>query len=684
MTLTTRNIRHSIWLLLIGWVAVVLISAAWSIRNSNHHIDALARAEARSIFFKDVAFRAWATEHGGVYVPVTEHTQPNRYLAELEGLDELDLVTPSRRQLTLMNPAYMMRQLHEDYEGIYGAKGRITSLKPLNPDNEPDAWERQALVAFEQGEQERVAYVEIGSAPYLRMIRPLEIKKGCLKCHEHQGYQLGDIRGGIGVNVPLSNYYRHRDEDRFYVLLFHLFTLLLGAGVIILSGRRVLSAFTSRLDAERRVMVANTELRASEAYIHLLMDTGAQGVIGTNRQGECIFINQAAQQLIGVTEQQAIGRDLHEFLLHTPMTNGPTIECPHFIAALAGGPVHELESQIRKEDGSTLPVEFWLHAIKDEQQATGVLLAFIDISERLLAEQTLQQTLQSLDGEVQQRTAELQQQIMELNRTRDELVIAEKMASLGRMVFGLAHEINTPLGVAVGGASHLAMVVERLSQLLAQEEVDEEELLPLLEGMKAASQLTLGNLQRAAALVARMRRTSVGHQGEPRHRLSVQQLLTDCLGMQGDTLKRHAITTHVHCPEAMEWFGRAQDLCQVVVTLVDNSIRHGLSGQQPERRIEINVSQEGEELIMVYSDNGGGIDEALRPHLFEPFAGGMRTGAGSGLGLFITFNLVTVQMHGSITYEPSATGGVMFTLRLPLMGEQQEVVSDHGQNGSPR
>jgi diguanylate cyclase (GGDEF)-like protein len=173
------------------------------IRNEDASMQELAYKEAVANFHKDQAFRIWGTKHGGVYVPVSEHTKPNPYLNHIP---ERDLTTPAGRQLTLMNPAYMLRQMMDDYNKLYGVKGKITSLRPINPANAPDEWETVALKAFESGEIERIDITELDGEPYLRMIRPMVIQQGCLKCHQQHGYQVGDVRGGVGISVPLSGY----------------------------------------------------------------------------------------------------------------------------------------------------------------------------------------------------------------------------------------------------------------------------------------------------------------------------------------------------------------------------------------------------------------------------------------------------------------------------------------------
>ncbi|HYW78391.1 MAG TPA: DUF3365 domain-containing protein, partial [Thermoguttaceae bacterium] len=195
------HIGQYAWWLMAAWT-LLFMGLAWQ-ANSHHQTEMRKQAivEAKANFNKDQALRLWATPHGGVYVPVTKSTPPNPNLAHLP---ERDIDTPSGRHLTLMNPAYMLRQVMEEYAGLYGVKGRITSLKPLRAGNAPDDWEREALLSFEQGEKEAFEFTAIEGHPYLRLMQPMTAKKGCLKCHGHQGYRVGDVRGGVGVAIPMA------------------------------------------------------------------------------------------------------------------------------------------------------------------------------------------------------------------------------------------------------------------------------------------------------------------------------------------------------------------------------------------------------------------------------------------------------------------------------------------------
>jgi signal transduction histidine kinase len=181
------------------WTIVILVAFELNYRQASDSAMAIAQASLLESYHKDLVYRRWAAIHGGVYVPVDSDTPPNPYL---DKITERDIETPSGKRLTLMNPAYMTRQVQELAEKQYGHKGHITSLKPLRPENAPDEWESKALLAFEQGQKEISSFGNIGDKTYLRFMRPFVVEQSCLKCHGFQGYKVGDIRGGISVSTP--------------------------------------------------------------------------------------------------------------------------------------------------------------------------------------------------------------------------------------------------------------------------------------------------------------------------------------------------------------------------------------------------------------------------------------------------------------------------------------------------
>ena len=197
-----KNIQYTIGVGIV-WTLVIVFSYSWHWRREHEAAEKAAWVTSNASIDKDVIYRRWNAEHGGVYAPVTETTQPNPYLTQVK---ERDIVTPSGRPLTLINPAYMTRQVHELGWKAYGVRGHITSLDPIRPQNAPDDWEKTALETFTTGNEQYSSIETIGGERYLRLMRPFVTQKECLKCHAHQGYQVGDIRGGVSVSTPMAPY----------------------------------------------------------------------------------------------------------------------------------------------------------------------------------------------------------------------------------------------------------------------------------------------------------------------------------------------------------------------------------------------------------------------------------------------------------------------------------------------
>jgi len=225
-------------------------SLVWNVIQVKQNTLEAARIQARAAFEKDVIYRRWNAGHGGVYVPVSEETQPNPYLINIP---ERDITMPSGRQLTLMNPAFMTRQVHELAEEEYGVRGHITSLNPIRPENASDPWETEALRAFEDGETEISSVEEMDGEGYMRLMRPLITEKGCLKCHAAQGYQAGDIRGGIRVSVPMEPLLTISRMHVLTLALGHVLLWLVGLGGIVLGTRRLMRSEWERKWAEEEL-----------------------------------------------------------------------------------------------------------------------------------------------------------------------------------------------------------------------------------------------------------------------------------------------------------------------------------------------------------------------------------------------------------------------------------------------
>ncbi len=255
---SARNLRFYLIVMAALWSVVILGVTFYNVQNTKDVTHELILKDARSSFKKDQAFRFWASSHGGVYVPITEHTPPN---PGLDHIKERDIETPSGIKLTLMNPAYMVRQMNEDYRDLYGVLGHITSLKPIRELNQPDKWERQALLQFEQGIKEISGYTEIAGEPFFRLMQPMITRQGCLKCHEFQGYKLGDVRGGVDVSVPVSEYWHKRDATISKNISLFVLLWIIGIALIWVGSRKLLKQACESDSIQKKLMLSEKQLR---------------------------------------------------------------------------------------------------------------------------------------------------------------------------------------------------------------------------------------------------------------------------------------------------------------------------------------------------------------------------------------------------------------------------------------
>lgn len=257
------SLERYFWVLVISWTVIVAGLLAWNVVQTRMWTREMAINEARANFNRDRTFRLWATGHGGVYVPVNENTLPNPYLSNIP---ERDIETPAGQHLTLMNPAYMIRQMNEQFSDLYGIAGHITSLNPLRPENTPDEWERKALEAFEMGETEVLEFTEAEGKQYLRLMQPMITQEGCLKCHGQQGFKVGDVRGGVGISLPMDSLLT---RERQVVI-----TQALSLGLVWLFGLGGLGLGSGELS--RRVLERKRVEKALEAANLTLQDTLAR------------------------------------------------------------------------------------------------------------------------------------------------------------------------------------------------------------------------------------------------------------------------------------------------------------------------------------------------------------------------------------------------------------------------
>lgn len=231
------NVRNYVLVIAIVWTMILAISSFYEYYSSKHEMIEAARIRAVEAYKRDILYRRWNSKHGGVYVKVGEYAQPNPYLSEIK---DRDIVTTTGIRLTLMNPAYMSRQVFDLAKDEYGMRAHLTSLKLLNPENKADEWETAALKSFEASGDIEISSIEtMDGVEYMRLMRPLHIQKVCLDCHSSQGYKLGDIRGGISVSVPMAPHWSAWKKNAWTGIIIYFVIWIIGLTGIVFAEIRL-------------------------------------------------------------------------------------------------------------------------------------------------------------------------------------------------------------------------------------------------------------------------------------------------------------------------------------------------------------------------------------------------------------------------------------------------------------
>ena len=239
------------------WTLTIAFAVYRSVLESNQQFEKNIKIVAQISYQKDILYRKWVSTHGGVYVTINKDSRPNPYLSFIENRD---VVTTNGDSLTLVNPAYMTRQIYELGKDDYGAVGHLSSLKPINPFNAPDHNEKQALLRFEKGDTLFVNNDTLKGIPYFVYVRPFRTESSCLKCHAQQGYKIGDVRGALFTAVPTSEFLKIKNHDIKSSLMTFLFVWVIGVSVILFVMYNLQKQIKARNIAEETIIQTNKEL----------------------------------------------------------------------------------------------------------------------------------------------------------------------------------------------------------------------------------------------------------------------------------------------------------------------------------------------------------------------------------------------------------------------------------------
>ncbi|MEM7712788.1 MAG: ATP-binding protein [Cyanobacteria bacterium P01_A01_bin.68] len=271
----------------------------------------------------------------------------------------------------------------------------------------------------------------------------------------------------------------------------------------------------------------------------------------------------------------------------------------------------------------------------------------------------------TLEQKVGQRTQQLSQTLEDLKATQKQLVESEKMAALGSLVAGVAHEINTPVGTSITAASTLKDETQSFNEAVSQGKLKRSSLNNYLEIASETSTLILNNLNRASDLIQSFKQVAVDSSHLEKRNFAIKPYIEEILSSLAPKFKYTALTFTVEGDNSIEIDTYPGAIAQIVTNLVMNSLNHAYQAEE-KGQIHFQISQQQDEISIEYSDDGCGIPPNNLGKIFEPFFTTARSQGGTGLGLHIVYNLITQKLQGKIDVKSEVNLGTIFIITLPL------------------
>ncbi len=256
--------------------------------------------------------------------------------------------------------------------------------------------------------------------------------------------------------------------------------------------------------------------------------------------------------------------------------------------------------------------------------------------------------------------------ITELNKAKERLLEAEKMASLGALSAEVSHELATPVGISITSSTYLLEQITHLQETLSQNKLSKKSIETFIENANKSTVLLINNLQRTSELLTSFKQIAVDQTSDKIRIISISKYLNEIIHSIHPKLRKTNHIINVHCDENIEIYSHPGAIAQIIINLIVNSITHGFE-HIDNGKITIDVAFHHNWLIIDYADNGQGISEEARKQLFDAFYTTKSNKGGTGLGTHIIKNLVIDTLNGTITAHSELGKGLSYHIELPDM-----------------
>lgn len=414
-------------------------------------------------------------------------------------------------------------------------------------------------------------------------------------------------------------------------------------------------------DALQETRTAEAASRAQAARLRRVLDGSPIGVSIITETGELLYCNQRCTDLFGVPAEAMHQRCSPTLFRHVR----ERLPDRTYGAVPASDEIHYV-----REDGRTVWMAMSVDRTTYENQPVFIVWLY-DITERKVQAEALRSAKDSAE-----------QALADLERMQSDLIRAEKMAVIAQLIAAVAHEINTPVGIALTAATHLQTASEAIIMTFKGGQLRKSDFQDYVGTASEVSTLLVANIERAAALIQSLKLVTEGKASSPRSRVGLRDYLSDIvLAVQVQPAAAgHQLS--LDCPDGLALDTYPGALTEVLLALLTNAFAHAFeqepatvdvgepqddADRRPGGTVTVSVRMLGEDRVELrVSDDGRGIAPDIRPRLFQPFTT-TRRGAGSmGLGLYAVFNLVTGKLGGEIDIDSEVGRGTSVVLRLPL------------------
>ena len=411
---------------------------------------------------------------------------------------------------------------------------------------------------------------------------------------------------------------------------------------------------------------ANQKLSQEKDFSETIIESSSTVICCMDKELAITTVNSAGEKLTAMPRSEIYGQSWLDFF--TIDKNKEFLKSQ--ITSAASLLEYEIEMDTPEFGRCTL---MWSFVPFYQQGELQQYIAFgYNVTSMKKVQAELNSLNESLETNVVQRTESLEssnQRLAEafeqLKQTQTILVESEKMASLGELVAGIAHEINTPLGISLTAASFLRDQSRDLARAIDTRDVTEADIKDFTAGIDESTDLLIGSLNRASQLVRSFKQVAVDQSSEACYQFNVADNLQQVLTSLNHKLKKSNSEVITECDSELTMTSFPGSFAQIYSNLVINSIIHGFDEWEGERKVYITVEQKQGRLFIDYRDSGKGVDKEMADRIFDPFVTTKRGAGGSGLGTHVIYNLVVQLLKGNIVCDHSVEVGVRFLIDLP-------------------